>query len=323
MDKNQSVLNYYKKFGEITNLDNFKDFTDWLSPDVRMIFQITQGLILHDFWPERYGLKTKDIPKRNYKITYMEEILNYVLKADSKSLAIPRSPEKRIARDCRDFATLFCAFLQSKNIPARARCGFAVYLANPGFYEDHWVCEYWNGKRWIMVDPQIDPFQQCTIQNWAKTQKKIDPKLKKLLLNFNPLDVKPGKDFITAGQAWNMVKNNNKIASKFGVGADPKKYKLKSLYGLWFIRGNLLRDFASLNKFETEPFLNKVQNGKNEWQDWRLVSVKDNELSSEDWELLDKIATFSTNPDLHFKEIRNTFRTNVDLQVPESLLKKS
>src|SRR5256886_10418127 len=29
---------------------------------------------------------------------------------------------------------------------------------NPGFFEDHVVCEYWNAaeQRWVLVDPQLD-----------------------------------------------------------------------------------------------------------------------------------------------------------------------
>lgn len=45
-----SELEYYKKFGDLTDLTNFKTFTDWLSPDPRVIFQTVQGLIIHDSW---------------------------------------------------------------------------------------------------------------------------------------------------------------------------------------------------------------------------------------------------------------------------------
>jgi len=48
---------------------------------------------------------------------------------------------------------------------ARSRCGFATYFADPGTCEDHWICEYWDSaqKRWVKVDPQIDPFQKSLI----------------------------------------------------------------------------------------------------------------------------------------------------------------
>ncbi|MBK8331835.1 MAG: hypothetical protein IPL07_05490 [Acidimicrobiaceae bacterium] len=37
------------------------------------------------------------------------------------------------------------------------RCGFGAYFV-PGFYEDHWVAEYWDPeeRRWTMVDAQLD-----------------------------------------------------------------------------------------------------------------------------------------------------------------------
>jgi hypothetical protein len=49
--------------------------------------------------------------------------------------------------------------LQSQGKPARARCGFGRYF-KAGWYEDHWICEYWNDEqgRWIMVDAQLDDF---------------------------------------------------------------------------------------------------------------------------------------------------------------------
>src|SRR6516165_7569409 len=32
-----------------------------------------------------------------------------------------------------------------------------------GSFEDHWVCEYWNGaeERWVLVDAQLDELQQA------------------------------------------------------------------------------------------------------------------------------------------------------------------
>ncbi len=54
MSKIQSILSYYKKFGQVTNIEKFKEFSNWLSPDIRVIFQVVQGLILHDLWPKRY-----------------------------------------------------------------------------------------------------------------------------------------------------------------------------------------------------------------------------------------------------------------------------
>jgi hypothetical protein len=52
---------------------------------------------------------------------------------------------------------LITGHIKDEGIPARARCGFGAYF-NPPYFEDHWVCEYWNAdeERWILVDPQFD-----------------------------------------------------------------------------------------------------------------------------------------------------------------------
>ena len=54
----------------------------------------------------------------------------------------------------RDFTV---AFLRAAGVPARARCGFGAYF-RPGWFEDHWVVEYWNATaaRWQLVDAQLD-----------------------------------------------------------------------------------------------------------------------------------------------------------------------
>jgi NADH-quinone oxidoreductase subunit H len=49
--------------------------------------------------------------------------------------------------------------LRAKGVPARSRCGFGAYFT-PGFYEDHWVAEFFDGSRWRLADAQFDEFQR-------------------------------------------------------------------------------------------------------------------------------------------------------------------
>lgn len=314
-----SVREYYKEPGATTDLAEFADFTNWLSADPRVLFQVTQGIILHDMWIERYGISLQESQRLTCNTPFMKDILAKALELDVMSLAIPRSPEKRVLGCCRDFATLFCAFLRSKNIPARSRCGFALYLAQEGFYEDHWICEYWRDDRWVMVDPQIDPFQQSTFQDWAKKQTTIGDTYKDILMNLDPLEIRGGTDFLLAGEAWQMCRSEKVDPLKFGVSADPSVFDLDSLNGLWFVRGNLLRDFAALNKVEMEPFLDRIERGTG-WDEWRFISAKDENLSKFDWQLLDHIAELSLSPDQHHDEIHDLYVKETDLQVPESML---
>lgn len=306
-------LEYYKSPGILTNLTSFKSFTDWLSPDPRVIFQVTQGLIIHDSWIKRYGVRMTPNQQRNKCTINASDILTQVAKLREKDIspAIPRSPEEKIQACCHEFALLAVALFKAKGIPARARCGFALYLAYPDYYEDHWICEYWNGNSWIAIDPQIDPFQQSFLQNYANTEENINPDYKKMLLSLDPLNI-TDKHFINAGDAWKLYRHNKVNPNRFGIGSDPKLYNIKTLYGAWFIRGQLLRDFAALNKIEPVPFLVRLEVGQN-WDEWRLVSSKDDDLSDDDLKLLDNIADLCSSPNSRLTEINDLFQSNKDL----------
>lgn len=73
-------------------------------------------------------------------------MIDHVLTMDTRPLAAARPPEQRLVGVCRHFATLLGAMLRAKGLPARARCGFGSYF-NPGYVDDHWVCEYWNAAQ--------------------------------------------------------------------------------------------------------------------------------------------------------------------------------
>lgn len=306
-----SELEYYSHPGTLTDLKDFQDFTKWLSPDPRVIFQVVQGLIVHDMWIARYGVEAKDGQKRKSCSPSASDILSRAHTLKGLSLALPRNPDDRVIGCCREFSLLATALFQAKGIPARARCGFALYLAPVGFYEDHWVCEYWNGKNWVSIDPQIDPFQQSVFQDYANTEKDIDPAYKQMLLTLDPLNVS-SKHFINAGSAWKMYRANTVAATQFGIGADAKEYGLDTLYGAWFMRGQLLRDFAALNKVETVPFLVRLEE-KLDWNSWRLAAASDDELSQNDLTLLGEIADLCDAPNGRLETTNNVFQNNPDL----------
>ena len=225
-------LEYYAQPDKLTDLSDFKDFTDWLSPDPRVIFQVAQGLIIHDMWLSRYGIKDKPEQWRKVCTTSASDMLKQVtsLRKDDLSLAVPRSPEERIIACCREFTVLATALFRAKGIPARARCGFALYLAEQASYEDHWICEYWDGQAWIGIDPQIDPFQQSTLQNYARTTQNIDSDYKDILLTLDPMNLTESH-FINAGVAWKLYRKSEADPEKFGIGADPRKFGLETLHG--------------------------------------------------------------------------------------------
>lgn len=315
------VLKYYSEPGEITRLHKHKAFTEWLTDDPNAIYQVVQGLIVHDRWLADYGGSYTETHAYPQKTAYMEDLLDKALELDNSSLAIPRHPRDRVIACCREFATLMCALLRAKGLPARSRCGFALYFGWNGIYEDHWVCEYWNGTRWVMADPQLDPFQQSTLIRWALNADHAADKLKHKIKQFNPQDLK-SDEFITAGQAWKLCRKGEENPEKFGISCPIRpEWGIDSLYGLWFVRGQLLRDFAALNKVETVPYLVRIWKGLG-WRPWRLMALKDDELTDSELSLLDAIAGLTTDVDGNHSEIRKEYSVNKALIVPDEIISR-
>ncbi len=162
---------------------------------------------------------------------------------------------------------MLTAILRHHGIPARARCGFAGYFI-PNHYEDHWVCEYWDAARcrWVLVDAQLDELQ-CG----------------KLSVRFDPTDV-PRDQFLVGGRAWQLCRRGQ---------ADPEIFGIFDMHGLWCVRGNLVRDVASLNKMELLP-----------WDSWGIIEAREADLSAEDLALLDRVAELTYGDMPEFDEVR-------------------
>ncbi len=316
----ENIFDYYCQPDEITNLKKYLPLIQWLPENPDIICQVVQGLIVHDMWVTSYGVDYNKEHEYVQKTAYMEDILEKILEIDGCNLAIPRQPQNRVIACCREFATLMCAFLRVKGIPARSRCGFATYFGWNDEFEDHWVCEYWNGTRWIMCDPQLDPFQHSTVIQWGLDREENAGRVDQIK-QFNPHDLK-SDEFVTAGQAWNMCRQKGADASKFGIGCPIRpEWGIDSLYGLWFVRGQLLRDFASLNKVETVPYLVRICKGL-DWKSWHLVYARDEELTNQELRLLDDIATLTCYVDDNFSEIQKLYANNKELAVPLEIIKR-
>jgi len=74
--------------------------------------------------------------------------------------------------------------------------------------------------------------------------------------------------------------------------------------GMWFIRGNLIRDLAALNKVELLP-----------WDGWGLIDQELENISQGELILLDEIATI-TSDEIDFLAVRELYKTNQSLEVP-------
>jgi hypothetical protein len=272
-------LEYYARPGPMTDLRDQADLFRDLPTAIPALCQVVQGVLLHIFWAERYGVKLSEERKQEVNIRPVAQRLARIREVNRLPLVIPRPVEERQVGNCHDFSTLLCAMLRHQGVPARARCGFGRYFV-PEHYEDHWVCEYWKAdeQRWVMVDPQLDALQRKVLQ-----------------INFDPCDMPPGQ-FLPGGQAWQLCRS--------GL-ADPDHFGIFDMHGLWFVRGDLLRDLASLNKMELLP-----------WDCWGLIEGEDKNLSADDMALLDRVAALTLADNSAFAEMRTLYENDARLCVP-------
>ena len=91
--------------------------------------------------------------------------------------------------------------------------------------------------------------------------------------------------------------------------ADPSKLRAfephRRLQGLWFIAGNVVRDFASLNRMEGLP-----------WDVWGMMEIGDESLTDERKALLDRVAALTLAGDEAFPEIRKLYESDERLRMP-------
>ena len=269
------ILEYYANHGKITDLGEQAACLEDALAEIPELVRLTQNLLIHSHIAEFvYGVKLSN--QRKTEENNIRKPKNRLLRyqeIDTSPLATSRPYEKRVVGTCRDFAVVFTALLRQKGIPARARCGFATYFIKP--FEDHWVTEYWHAEqqRWVLVDPQIDQQQRA-----------------KMNIRHNTLDMSP-EHFVNGAEAWQMCRSGE---------ADPEDFGIFDMKGLWFVRGNLVRDYASINKMELLP-----------WDIWGLIAGDDEDISETDLLFLDRIAELAAGGDQTFDEMRSIYEGDV------------
>jgi len=216
------------------------------------------------------------------EIRRASDMIARILTLDARPLAEPRPPERRLFGNCRDFTVLLTALLRAHGLPVRARCGFGAYF-NPPSFEDHWVAEVWDDTRatWHLVDAQLDARQ-----------------IEAMRIQFDPLDV-PRTQFLVAGDAWQRCRSGR---------ADPQRFGILDMRGLWFVRGNLVRDLAALAKRELLP-----------WDGWGIMAVREDGDAAE-MALLDRVAELTQAGEAGHDEALRVLQSEPGLRVPQVVI---
>jgi len=273
------MLEYYRTHGPVTDPGEYASLYDELPSDPAGLYEAVHGLLIHIFHAGRYGVTLSEERQREVQIRKVKDMSSRILELDDHPITHARNPQARLVGNCRDFAVLTCSLLRQKGIPSRARCGFGTYFTR-GKYEDHWTCEYWSSdeERWIQIDPQLDSLQKELFH-----------------IDFDHLDMPAGK-FLPAGEVWKGCRAGE---------IDPDLCGIFDLKGLWFVKDNLLRDLAALNKLELLPW------------DMNKLMEDSSEPSEAQYRLFDRIAELTTAGNSAFPEMRALYESNPQLQMSE------
>lgn len=275
----KDILDFYARPAALTSVGRHSQLVRDLPRDIAGLVRVVQGLALHRYMAAAYDVAVPDERGGEDHIRPVEQMLDRLLDIDARPLAAPRTPERRLVGVCRHFSQFLVSLLRAKGIPARSRCGFGSYF-NPGSFEDHWVCEYWNAgeARWVLADPQFDEI-------WRE----------RVRVEHDVLDV-PRSRFLGAGEAWARCRSGE---------ADPSKFGIFNLRGLWFIAGDVVRDVAALNKMEMLA-----------WDVWGAMPRPGETLRDDQLAFFDRLAELTREPDAWFDELRRLYESDDRLRVP-------
>lgn len=244
---------------------------------------IVQGLLVYDLAAKDfYGVDLSPTQMATVNEREAAALIEVAGRIDARPITVPRQPGDRIGGRCNTYTLLTVALLRSAGIAARSRCGFGTYFV-PGFYEDHWVAEYWDAdqQRWRMVDAQLDA-------TWQK-----------MLGMDHGAVVEVGPDqFVTAGHAWQAWRRGELDADQCGLSSIDE-------HGSFWIAGNLRLDLAALNKVEMLP-----------WDVWGLGWRPGDQPTEEMLVAFDSVAELTVDPDAHFDDLRARYQTDESLRMP-------
>lgn len=277
----EQILDFYKFPGPMTSGGKYAAALEKLPSDPAALVAVVQNLVVHEFAAsDFYGFVIPEKRKPESHIRQAEKMLDRILALDNDPLVVPREVENRLVGVCHHFVVLLTAMLRAKGVPARARFGFGAYF-NPGFFEDHSICEYWNAaeSRWVLVDPQFD-------EVWRA----------RLGIRHDVLDV-PRDRLLVGADAWSKCCAGEVDASKFGIFRG-------GLRGSWFIAGVLIRDLAALNKMEML-----------QWDVWGAMPRPEESISDGQHAFFDRIAALTRDPDASFGELRGLYETDDGVRV--------
>ena len=271
-------LDDYRRPGPLTGIDPAQaHLIVGLGAEPAAICTAVQGLVIEPDAAAAADVPEHRLAERN--IRPARGLLDVLAALEPAPLHAKRGAAERVVGTCRHFAVLSCALLRHQGIPARARCGFATYFID-GKSVDHWIVEHWRSeeRRWARIDTEI--IGETNVAD--ATDLAAD-------------------EFLTGGEAWVRYRAGSVDPECFGVAG------VEHAWGIGEIRGNAIRDLASLCKVEMLP-----------WDEWGRMDDSYQGRTGADYDdLMDKIAAACASDDL--STINRTYASE-DLTVPDSMI---
>jgi hypothetical protein len=257
----ETARRFYSTPGPLTDVSASAPLLVGVSGAPDELRSVVAHAMLHPGWAHAYSQKLSAKRSSEQQIRAASEMARLLWKHSPRPLCEPRSAAQRVVGTCRNFTAFYVALLRHLNIPARARCGHAKYFEK-GKWVDHWVAEYWSEEstRWVRSDPQLDDLQ-CRM----------------IGIDWSPADI-PEDVFLSGGECWLRVRQGS---------IDPLVCGIFDMWGSWFVRSNVVRDFAALNKVELLP-----------WDGWGLCEDWSQIDSDADNEVVDELANMCASEDV-------------------------
>jgi len=278
---------FYTAQSATSDPGEFATWFDSLPGDPHRVSTIVSGLVIHPAFLERWQIDHPHAHERDAEARPVRGLLRRIVDRDARPLDRARPYEQRIIGTCRHYALLAASMFRHYGVPSRLRVGFATYFVR-GFYEDHWLCEYWDGNAWRLVDAELG--EEATATRYA--------------IDFEPWDV-PRERFLTASDAWRCLRQHAIDGEACGVSFIPE------CRGAWFVGASILRDLAALNMRELLP-----------WDYWGMARAfgPGATIPAAVAARLDEVAEITTGPASDWQSLRAAYEVTEDLRVPPTVL---
>lgn len=281
------IVDFYRAHSAITDPKEFAYFFANIEKGqpIHYYQTLVNSVLLHHHSLSKTDRVLTD--QDDLSLRYMDKILDAVLKKDNSDITQPRKTHDRFIGMCREYAIFTISIFRHLGYAARMRSGFDHWQG--GKFIDHHLCEYWHPQvnEWVLVDSDLDNNSQY----YGEYQSVND--IEPLKTNHHI--------FITGGKAWLLFRQEGYDPALFGIGEQ---------WGCDFIKGNLIRDIANLNKVELLP-----------WDFWGIMTKAYDTLTERERSKLDEYARFSLSNDTpSLARIQQVFLEDSDISVVDTVM---